>query len=233
MNEIANIDPTAYVTVQGNYAVINEGSGYAIINLQNKQFLARNISSFLDCIKTLEYIAGKQENNYESSQNPPPPQQSYQSSQQSEEESGTLTGLTEYYPLQGLTSRLIAEVEKSKDFKNFQQIKTNDKVSNHSIRLIQETSQHSQYLSEVVITYYRDHNCSSGEADLLSTELKHLAIALSMIYTVHDLRKFYIVVTLFTHQISRFRHRKTKYCWDYSMRKNMLDKLNNCLSENY
>jgi len=61
MTEIANIDPTAYVTVQGNYAVINEGTGYAIINIQNKQFLARNISSFLDCVKTLEYIARKQE----------------------------------------------------------------------------------------------------------------------------------------------------------------------------
>ncbi len=230
MTEIANIDPTAYVTVQGNYAVINEGTGYAIINTQNKQFLARNISSFLDCVKTLEYIASKQENvnqdyhTYSEEIKTPQPQ---------EEESGILTGLTEYYPLKGLTSRLITEVEKSKDFKNFQSIKTNDKISNHSIRLIQETSQHSQYLSEVVITYYRDHNCPSHEADLLSTELKQLAISLSMIYTVHDLKKFYIVVTLFTHQISRFRHWEMHHRWDHLMRTNMLDKLNNCLSENY
>jgi len=228
MTEIANIDPTAYVTVQGNYAVINEGTGYAIINIQNKQFLARNISSFLDCVKTLEYIASKQQN---VSQEYHTYSEEIETPQ--EEESGTLTGLTEYYPLKGLTSRLIAEVEKSKDFKNFQSIKTNDKISNHSIRLIQETSQHSQYLSEVVITYYRDHNCSGSEADVLSTELKQLALSLSMIYTVHDLRKFYIVVTLFTHQISRFRHRERKYRWDYLMRKNILDKLNDCLSENY
>ncbi|MGI0482956.1 hypothetical protein ACN4EE_19500 [Geminocystis sp. CENA526] len=229
MNEIANIDSSAYVTVQGNYAVINKGTGYAIINIQNKQFLARNISSFLDCVKTLEYIASKQDNSsqdyqvYSGVKTPP----------QGVEKSGTLTGLTEYYPLKGLTSRLISEVENSKDFKNFQSIKTNDKISKNSIRLIQETSQHSQYLSEVVITYYRDHNCSSSEADLLSVELKQLAISLSMIYTVHDLRKFYIVVTLFTHQISRFRHRERKYRWDYLIRKNMLDKLNDCLSENY
>lgn len=228
MTEIANIDSTAYVTVQGNYAVINEGTGYAIINIQNKQFLARNISSFLDCVKTLEYITSKQEN---SSQNYHTYPEEIETPQ--EEESGTLTGLTEYYTLKGLTSKLIAEVEKSKDFKNFQQIKTNDKISSKSIKKIQETSQHSQYLSEVVITYYRDHNCPSSEAKLLSIELKHLAISLSMIYTVHDLRKFYIVVTLFTHQISRFRHRERKYRWDYLMRKNMLDKLNDCLSENY
>lgn len=230
MNEIANIDSTAYVTLQGNYAVINEGTGYAIINIQNKQFLARNIYSFLDCVKTLEYIANKQGNSsqdyhtYSEVKTPP----------QDEEESGTLRGLTEYYPLKGLTSRLISEVENSKDFKNFQQIKTNDKISSNSIKKIQETSQHAQYLSEIVITYYRDHNCSSSEADLLSMELKQLAISLSMIYTVHDLRKFYIVVTLFTHQISRFKHyKKPKYSWNYSMRKSMLDKLNYCLSEYY
>ncbi len=199
------------------------------LNVLEKIKLVEELQKQLYSPKTLEYIASKQENvnqdyrTYSGEIKTPQPQ----------EESGILTGLTEYYPLKGLTSRLITEVEKSKDFKNFQSIKTNDKISNHSIRLIQETSQHSQYLSEVVITYYRDHNCPSHEADLLSTELKQLAISLSMIYTVHDLKKFYIVVTLFTHQISRFRHRERKYRWDYLMRKNMLDKLNNCLSENY
>jgi hypothetical protein len=65
MNDIKKIDTNAYVTVQGQYAVVNEGTGYAIINIQTKQIVARNISSFLDCVKTLEYIVGKGE-----SQNP-------------------------------------------------------------------------------------------------------------------------------------------------------------------
>ena len=56
MNDIKRIDTNAYVTVQGQYAVVNEGSGYAIINTHTKQVIARNISSFLDCLKTLEYI---------------------------------------------------------------------------------------------------------------------------------------------------------------------------------
>jgi hypothetical protein len=56
MSDIKRIDTNAYVTVQGQYAVVNEGSGYAIINTQTKQVIARNISSFLDCVKTLEYI---------------------------------------------------------------------------------------------------------------------------------------------------------------------------------
>lgn len=56
MSDIKRIDTNAYVTVQGQYAVVNEGSGYAIINTYTKQVIARNISSFLDCVKTLEYI---------------------------------------------------------------------------------------------------------------------------------------------------------------------------------
>lgn len=58
MSDIKRIDTNAYVSVQGQYAVVNEGSSYAIINTQTKQVIARNILSFLDCVKTLEYILG-------------------------------------------------------------------------------------------------------------------------------------------------------------------------------
>ena len=61
MNDIQAVDTHAYVTIQGRYAVINEGSGYAIIHTQTKQITARNITSFLDCVKTLEYMCGKEE----------------------------------------------------------------------------------------------------------------------------------------------------------------------------
>ncbi len=59
MDTIAKLNPTDFVTVQGHYAVVNEGSGYAIVNIQTKEYLARNITSFLDCVKTLEYLSGK------------------------------------------------------------------------------------------------------------------------------------------------------------------------------
>jgi hypothetical protein len=77
MSDIKKIDKNAYVTVQGQYAVVNEGTGYAIINIQTKSIVARNISSFLDCVKTLEYIVGKGESqdliqNPTASKNPPP-----------------------------------------------------------------------------------------------------------------------------------------------------------------
>ncbi|MFN7714523.1 MAG: hypothetical protein ACK5QS_03455 [Pseudanabaenaceae cyanobacterium] len=56
MSHIEKIDTNSYVTVQGHYAVVNEGSGYAIIDTSTKRVIARNISSFLDCVKTLEYL---------------------------------------------------------------------------------------------------------------------------------------------------------------------------------
>ncbi len=66
MSDIQRIDTNTYVTVQGHYAVVNEGSGYAIINTHTKQVIARNISSFLDCAKTLDYLFKAE------SQNPDP-----------------------------------------------------------------------------------------------------------------------------------------------------------------
>ncbi|AVZ30654.1 hypothetical protein [Nodularia spumigena] len=61
MSDIKRIDTDAYVTVQGQYGVVNEGSSYGIINIHTKQVIARNILSFLDCVKTLEYILGNAE----------------------------------------------------------------------------------------------------------------------------------------------------------------------------
>ena len=61
MDSLSKLNSNDFVTVQGQYAVINEGVGYSIVNINTKEFLARNINSFLDCIKTLEYITSKSE----------------------------------------------------------------------------------------------------------------------------------------------------------------------------
>ena len=69
MNHLSNIDSNNYVTIQNQYGVINQGTGYAIVNIQTKQTIAQNISSFLDCVKTLEYLSGNSQSNYQSNQN--------------------------------------------------------------------------------------------------------------------------------------------------------------------
>ncbi|KZL50709.1 hypothetical protein PN488_20045 [Nodularia spumigena CS-591/12] len=67
MSEIKPI-PNDYVTVKGFYGVINQGTNYAIVNIHTGETLAHNISSFLDCVKTIDYLL-------ESVQPPPPPEQ--------------------------------------------------------------------------------------------------------------------------------------------------------------
>lgn len=70
MNHISNIDSTNYVTIQNQYGVINQGTGYSIVNIQTKQIIAQNISSFLDCVKTLEHLSNNNQSNHQSNQNP-------------------------------------------------------------------------------------------------------------------------------------------------------------------
>lgn len=50
-----------YVTVKGPYGVLNEGTGYAIVNIYTGERIAQNIPSFLDCVKTIDYLLDKSE----------------------------------------------------------------------------------------------------------------------------------------------------------------------------
>lgn len=42
--------------------MINQGTSYAIINIENNKIVAQNISSFFDCVKTLELLVAQQSN---------------------------------------------------------------------------------------------------------------------------------------------------------------------------
>jgi hypothetical protein len=61
MSDIKNIQ-NEYVTVKGPFGVINQGNGYAIVNVHTREEVARNISSFLDCVKTIDYLLGEYKN---------------------------------------------------------------------------------------------------------------------------------------------------------------------------
>lgn len=142
-----------------------------------------------------------------------------------------LKGLSHHYALKGLTQKLILEIKSSNDINYFKKIEENSIVSEHIFQYIHQTVKHAQYLSEVVTTYYRDHNCSYQEAEELGADLNQLAMEISMIRTTYDLRFMYKVVALYTYQISRFKHKKIKYRWNHSMREKMLNILSDCLSQ--
>jgi|GEM_PF-543055 len=146
-------------------------------------------------------------------------------------ESNNLVGKTRYYPLMGLCQRLIEEAKESSDIKYFQETDCYKNLSDCVLKDVQNIVRHSQYLAETVINYHQDHGCSRKDAELLSAELNQLSIELSIIYSPFDLIIMHRVVDLFTYQISRFKHRKTKYCWDKSMREKVLNILSECLCQ--
>lgn len=46
-----------FAGIEGNYGIINQGTGYAVVNILTKEMKAHNISSYLDALKTAEHLA--------------------------------------------------------------------------------------------------------------------------------------------------------------------------------
>ena len=147
------------------------------------------------------------------------------------QQSSGLAGLTQYYPLNDLTQKLIHEAKISREFQHYRNTQSNTELSEGTLKYIQKIAKHSQCLAGTVIDYHNDHKCSKKEANILSLELNKLAIEISMIRSNWDLMVMYKAVTLFTYQISRFQHKKQKYRWNNSMREKMLNVFNDCLAK--
>lgn len=149
--------------------------------------------------------------------------------------------LTEYYPLEGLTERLIEEVKNSKDIQFFHKPEDNKilvEKSLESLRKLTEIATHSKWLADQINQYYSHHSypngekCTQEEAEKLVQELRQLAIHLAMVRYTYDLEIMYKVTYLFTYQVSRFRHYKEgKYNLSKSMRDKILNVLFNILND--
>lgn len=59
MSDIKRIQNDEFAGFEGNYGIRNHGTGYAVINILTKEMKAHNISSYLDALKTAEYLANK------------------------------------------------------------------------------------------------------------------------------------------------------------------------------
>lgn len=95
---------------------------------------------------------------------------------------------------------------------------------------IQDTAKHAQWLSEIILFYYQDHGLTEEQAYELSRQLKLLAIQITHVNSLHDLKFIYAVITMFNDQISVFRHQKREFCIGHSIRHKILDKLNTCIA---
>jgi hypothetical protein len=46
-----------FAGIEGNYGIINQGTGYAVVDILTNEMKAHNISSYLDALKTAEHLA--------------------------------------------------------------------------------------------------------------------------------------------------------------------------------
>lgn len=95
---------------------------------------------------------------------------------------------------------------------------------------LQNTAKHSQYMAEVISYHYSDHNLSKQQAKEVSQQFRFLAMRITQIDSLYDLKVIYQAITIFTHRLADFQHRERKYSMEHEIRKNILDVLNSCIA---
>jgi hypothetical protein len=95
---------------------------------------------------------------------------------------------------------------------------------------IQSAAKHAQYMAEAVNYYYRDHVLTEEQAKDVCQQFRFLAIQLSQIDSLYELKMIYKATTIFTHRMSAFKHGERQYSMEHEIRKGILDKLGTCIA---
>ena len=95
---------------------------------------------------------------------------------------------------------------------------------------IQDAAKHAQWLATVIIFYHKDHGLTVEQAHELARQLRLLAIQITNVESLHDLKFVYAVATVFNDKISVFKHKERKYRIEYNVREKILNRLNSCIA---
>ena len=95
---------------------------------------------------------------------------------------------------------------------------------------IQNAAKHAHYLAECLNYHYRDHGLSKEQSKDVCQQFRFLAIKLSQVDSLYDLKMIYKATTIFAHRIADFQHRERKYSMEREIRKGILDKLGTCIA---
>ncbi len=93
-----------------------------------------------------------------------------------------------------------------------------------------DAAKHAQYMAEALGFHYRDHGLSQEQANEICKQFRFLAIQLTEVNSLYDLKLIYKAVTMFSEQISVFKHRERKYTIENEVRQGILDRLNSCIA---
>jgi hypothetical protein len=95
---------------------------------------------------------------------------------------------------------------------------------------IHNAAKHSQYMAEVINYHYGDHNLSKNQAKEVSQQFRFLAVKLSQIDSLYDLKLVYNATTIFAHRMADFQHRDRNYSIEREIRHGILDRLGICIA---
>ncbi|GAB4545229.1 MAG: hypothetical protein Tsb0014_39390 [Pleurocapsa sp.] len=95
---------------------------------------------------------------------------------------------------------------------------------------IQNTAKHAQYMAEVIGRYYKDHNLTQEQAQEVCEQFRFLAMQITSINSLYDLKIIYNSATILCFRLSEFKHKNRKYSIEREMRKYILNRLNTCIA---
>ena len=95
---------------------------------------------------------------------------------------------------------------------------------------IQNAAKHAQYMAEAVNYYYKDHGLTKEQARDISQQFRFLAVKVSAVDSLYDLKLIYEATTFFAHRMSELKHNDRKYAIEQSIRKHILNKLGTCIA---
>jgi hypothetical protein len=155
-------------------------------------------------------------------------------------------------PIAGLLGKLIDEVSAEKRRNHEERMKIIAMISDSKLRdayvhqlllnqffldssenaqyTLQNAAKHSQWLAEAINYYHQDHGATKEQGEQISRELRLLAVKISKLASLDELKVVYEAATLFTDKLSRFRHREHKYSLEHEIRHGILNPLNDCIA---
>ena len=95
---------------------------------------------------------------------------------------------------------------------------------------IQNAAKHGQYMAEVINYHHQDHNLTKSQSREVCQQFRFMAIQLSQIDSLYDLKLVYKAITIFSHRMAEFQHRDRNYSLEKEVRQGILEKLGNCIA---
>ena len=95
---------------------------------------------------------------------------------------------------------------------------------------LQNAAKHAQYMAESINYHYRHHGLTKEQGRDISAQFRFLAVKITQIDSLHDLKLIYEATTFFAHRLSESKHHDCKYSMENAVRKHILDKLGTCIA---